>query len=102
MEEAAEFFYSSIPFFLGCGGECFAPLLEQVKEVAALCLEVVQERLSVSIFYSELVLEGLSCVSGKLSFGHGRIVEESSMRRGRFAHEQENYSRRLESNSQFL
>ncbi len=93
---------SSIPFFPGGTGIGLASLLEQVIEIAAFCLEVGQELLPVSILYLEMVLEGLSRASGKLSFGHGRIVEESSMRRGRFADEQENYSRRLESNSQFL
>ncbi len=54
----------SVPFFLGCGGECFASLFEQVSEVAAFCLEVGQELLSVSIFCVVMVLEGLSRVSG--------------------------------------
>ncbi len=83
---------SSIPFFPGGTGIGLASLLEQVIEIAAFCLEVGQELLPVSILYLEMVLEGLSRASGKLSFGHGRIVED----------EQENYSRRLESNSQFL
>ncbi len=82
MEEAAEFFYSSIPFFLGCGGECLSPLLEKVKEVAALRLEVAKEGLSVGMLYPEVVLEGLSRASGKLSFRHGVIIEESSVGKG--------------------
>ncbi len=72
----------SIPFLLGCGVECFASLFEQVGEVAAFCLEVGQELLSVSIFYPVMVLEGPSCGSGKLSFGNGWIVEVSLVGRG--------------------
>ncbi len=40
LEEALQVLDSGVPFFLGCGGECFASLFEQVSEVAVLCLEV--------------------------------------------------------------